>query len=159
MRERVAIWAGAMKTRGLEAWAELDEPPDEQRDEPNPLKMFFFGAVSLFTALAITPSVACGLYPLVTTAEFGEQISTDAAGVFVFVSTMFVAFYKLTSEFWNWQLSRGKERGANYKAMALFLVVLLAVVSSFALGVTCSEGSAEVNDEAVEENAGLDGQD
>ncbi|MDE0603258.1 MAG: hypothetical protein OXI18_02545 [bacterium] len=139
------------KKREFEAWARLNETQNDQADEPNPSRMFFFGAVSLFAALAITPNVACGLYPLVTSAEFGERIPADAAGAFVFVSTMFVAFYKLTNEFWRWQLRRGKTRKTNYKAMAGYLFFLLGLVAIIVEAVPCVDGPNGEKAESVEE--------
>ena len=44
---------------------------------PNPLRMFLLGILSLLLGIAATPAVICVLYPLVTTAEFGDSIPTD----------------------------------------------------------------------------------
>jgi len=122
--------------------------------------MLFFGVLSLFAAVAITPSVACGVYPLVTSAEFGERIPADVAGAFVFVSTMFVAFYKLTSEFWRWQLRRRKPRKINFGAFVAYFVFLVVVLGTIALEVSCADDpDAEKNEsaeESVEEGGGLD---
>jgi 4-amino-4-deoxy-L-arabinose transferase-like glycosyltransferase len=120
-------------------WKEDVAEPLGAENEPSPLRMLLFGAASLVAAVAVTPSVACGLYPLVTTAEFGESIPTDASAMFVFISTLFIAFYKLLNEFWRRLRRRKRQRGKTIKVMAVVMVVLIAVVSSIALEVSCAE--------------------
>ena len=72
----------------------------------NPLRMLLLGLLSMFLGIAATPAVICVLFPLVTSAEFGDSIPTDSGGAFVVASTLFVAVYKLLDVGWVWLTER-----------------------------------------------------
>lgn len=51
--------------------------PRPEPTEANPWRMLVIGTVSLITAIAVTPAVACFLYPLLTTTEFKEGVAAS----------------------------------------------------------------------------------
>ena len=72
----------------------------------NPLKMLILGILSLFLGIAAAPALICVIFPLVSTAEFGDTIPIDSGGAFVMSSMLFVAFYKLLDAGWVWLRGR-----------------------------------------------------
>ena len=91
----------------------------------NPLRMLLLGLLSMLLGIGATPAVLCVLYPLVTTAEFGDSIPTDSGGVFVVAATLFVAVYKLLDAGWVWLTER---------CQTLLVRCIWMLVGVFALG-------------------------
>ena len=114
------------KTDDAMSSAETSSIPTPRPDptEANPWRMLVIGTVSLLTAIAVTPVVACFLVPLLTTVEFMEGVQIDAGGVFVFVSTLFVAFYKFAHELWSWLQRQGWPAWAGILAMVAAAIAL-----------------------------------
>ena len=62
----------------------MSEPTTtEPAGSPNPLRMLLLGVVSLFLGAGATPAALCVLYPMVTTAQFGDKVNVDTTGAFV----------------------------------------------------------------------------
>ena len=118
----------------------------EPTGRTNPLRMLLLGILSMLLGIAATPAVICVLFPLVTTAEFGDSIPTDSGGVFVMSSTLFVAIYKLLDACWGWFRERCETLNVRI-AWMFAIVVAISVVWWLTLSL-CSEDDSQT--EAVE---------
>ena len=105
----------------------------------NPLRMLMLGVLSMGLGIAATPAAVCGLFPLVTTAEFGNSIPADSGGVFVVTSTLFVASYKLLDACWGWFEERRETSSGRIAWMLPVIVVAIAVICWWFGSSLCSE--------------------